>query len=75
MALKGLVSADSERARIDREEKKIDKDVAALEKKLSSPGFVDRAPKEVVDEAQAQRAALLDARARLQAARKLVDEL
>jgi len=75
VALKGLVSADSERARIAREEKKIDKDLAALDKKLSAPGFVDRAPREVVDEARAQRAAFVEARARLEAARKLVDEL
>jgi valyl-tRNA synthetase len=75
VALKGLVSADSERVRLDREEKKIKKDLAALEKKLASPGFVDRAPREVVDESRAQRAALLDALARLEAARKLVDEL
>jgi valyl-tRNA synthetase len=75
VALKGLVSADSERARIEREEKKIKKDLAALDKKLASPGFVDRAPREVVEEAHAQRAALLEALARLEAARKLVDEL
>jgi valyl-tRNA synthetase len=75
VALKGLVSADSERARLDREEKKIKKDLAALDKKLASPGFVDRAPKEVVEEAHAQRATLLDALARLEAARKLVGEL
>ena len=35
----------------------------------------DRAPKEVVDEAKAQREALLDARGRLEVARELVKEL
>jgi hypothetical protein len=49
--------------------------VAALEKKLGSPGFADRAPKELVEEAHAQRGALLEAKARLEAARALVVEL
>ncbi len=75
VGLKGLVDPGDERARIDRETKKIDKDLAAIDKKLGSPGFVDRAPQEVIDEARAQRQSLLDARARLEAARKLVEEL
>jgi valyl-tRNA synthetase len=73
--LKGLVTAEDEKARIERGSKKIDKDIAALDKKLGSPGFVDRAPPEVVEEARAQRAWLVDAKARLEAARILVDEL
>ena len=48
--------------------KKIDKDLAALDKKLGSPGFVDRAPEDVVEEAKAQRATLVEAKARLEAA-------
>jgi valyl-tRNA synthetase len=75
VGLKGLVGPQAENARIERELKKIDKDLAALQKKLGSPGFVDRAPKEVVDEAKAQREALLDARGRLEVARELVKEL
>jgi len=75
VGLRGLVEATKERTRIDREMKRIDKDVAALDKKLGSPGFVDRAPPEVVVESKAQRAALIDARARLDEARKLADEL
>ncbi len=73
--LKGLVDPEHERARIEREMKKIDKDIAALEKKLASPGFVDRAPKEVVEESKQQLASLVEARQRLEAARKLAEEL
>jgi valyl-tRNA synthetase len=73
--LKGLVTAEAERSRIDRNLKKIDKDLAALEKKLGSPGFVDRAPKEVVDEARQQREALVESKTRLEAARALAKEL
>jgi valyl-tRNA synthetase len=73
--LRGLVTAAAEEARIDRTLKKIDKDLAALDKKLGSPGFVDRAPKEVVEEARQQRASLLEAKARLEAARAVAEEL
>jgi valyl-tRNA synthetase len=75
VGLKGLVDREAECARIERELKKIDKELTAIEKKLGSPGFVDRAPKEVVNEAHAQRTALLDAKARLEAARELAKEL
>jgi valyl-tRNA synthetase len=73
--LKGLVPPSEELARIEREMKKIDKELVAIDKKLGSPGFVDRAPKEVVDETKAQRQALVDAKNRLDAARQLVTEL
>jgi valyl-tRNA synthetase len=75
VVLKGLVDPAGEAARIDRELKKVERDVAALEKKLGSPGFADRAPKELVEEAHAQRRSLLEAKARLEAARALVVEL
>jgi valyl-tRNA synthetase len=73
--LKGLVDPQHEQSRVDRELKKIERDLAALDKKLSSPGFVDRAPKDVVEEAQRLRHSLIEARGKLEAARKLVDEL
>jgi valyl-tRNA synthetase len=75
VTLKGLVDAESERSRIEREVRKIDKELAAIDKKLASPGFADRAPKEVVDEAIAQRQALAEAKLGLAAARRLADEL
>jgi len=73
--LKGLVSAADERERIERELKKIDKEIAVIDKKLSAKGFVDRAPKEVVEETQGQRRAMVEARGRLEESRKLADEL
>jgi valyl-tRNA synthetase len=75
VGLKGLVSRAEEIARIDREINRIKKDLAAIEKKLSSPGFVDRAPPEVVEESRRQRQALVEALERLAAARKVADEL
>ncbi len=75
VGLKGLVEKDAELARIDREVKKLEKDLAALDKKLASPGFVDRAPPEVVAEARKQREGLLEAKKRLEEARVLAEEL
>jgi valyl-tRNA synthetase len=75
VALRGLVEPSSERQRIEREIAKIEKEIATVDKKLGAPGFVGRAPKEVVEEAQAQRRSLVEARARLEAALRLVDEL
>jgi valyl-tRNA synthetase len=75
VGLKGLVDPEVERARIERELKKIDRELAAMEIKLRAPGFVDRAPPEVVDETKAQRGALMEARVRLEAARELAQEL
>jgi valyl-tRNA synthetase len=75
VGLKGLVTKEDELARIDRETKRLDKDLATSDKKLGSPGFVDRAPPEVVEEARKQRAGMLEARSRLQEARKLAEEL
>ncbi len=75
VGLKGLVEPEKERTRIERELKRIEKDLGAIEKKLSSPGFVDRAPKEVIEESNTQRRTMIEARARLEASKTLVDEL
>ncbi|WP_394822427.1 valine--tRNA ligase [Pendulispora albinea] len=75
VGLRGLVPREKELARIDREIKRVDRELAAIDKKLQSKGFVDRAPKEVVDEAHGQRKALSEARERILASRTLADEL
>jgi valyl-tRNA synthetase len=75
VGLKGLVTADKEKGRYEREVKRIEKEIGVIDKKLGAKGFVDRAPKEVVEEAQQQRAALVEARARLEESRELAAEL
>jgi len=75
VGLKGLVTADQQLARIKRDLARIEKDIAALEKKLANKGFTDRAPPEVVAEAKAQLASLIEAKARLEEAKKLAAEL
>jgi valyl-tRNA synthetase len=73
--LKGLVTAEHEAKRIDRELGKVEKDIQATEKKLSLPSFTDKAPPEVVAEARARLEELKVAKARLEAGRALIDEL
>jgi valyl-tRNA synthetase len=75
VSLRGHVTAEKELERIDREIKKLQKDVEAINKKLSSKGFADRAPKEVIDEANAQLAAFTEALAALERAKKFAEEL
>ncbi len=75
VGLKGLVTADKEKSRYEREVKRIEKEIGVIDKKLGAKGFVDRAPQEVVLEAQQQRAALVEARARLEESRDLAAEL
>ena len=75
VSLRGLVEGKKEGARIERELKRADKDIAALEKKLSLPSFADKAPPEVVAEAHAQLAELRQKRAGFEEARLIAAEL
>jgi valyl-tRNA synthetase len=73
--LKGLVTAEHETTRIDRELKKLEKDILVTEKKLSQPSFTEKAPAEVVEETRAHLESLKTARGRLEAGRALIAEL
>ncbi len=54
LPLEGLVDVDAERSRITKELEKISKEIAKSEAKLGNPGFVDRAPAQVVDQERAR---------------------
>ena len=75
VGLKGLVSGAHEKDRCERAIKKVDKDVAGLEKRLNSPAFVEKAPPEVVAEARETLASLQTQKGRLQEALGLAAEL
>ncbi|HEY6562527.1 MAG TPA: valine--tRNA ligase [Polyangiaceae bacterium] len=75
VGLAGLVEPAKEEERIQRDLKRIDKDIAVLEKRLANPSFVDKAPPEVVQEARALLEDLRQQKDRLLEAKKLVDEL
>ena len=46
--LKGLLDLDEEKKRLNKEIKKIRKDMEASNKKLSNQGFLEKAPQEVI---------------------------
>ena len=48
--LAGLIDVDAERTRLKRELEKAQREIDNLERKLSQSSFVERAPKEVVEE-------------------------
>ncbi|MDH5676180.1 MAG: valine--tRNA ligase [Myxococcales bacterium] len=66
--LAGLVDPAKERQRLERELKKLDKDLTTTLRKLENPKFVDRAPAEVVEQEKQRKRDFEDAKARLEAA-------
>ncbi|MFO0549455.1 MAG: valine--tRNA ligase [Polyangiaceae bacterium] len=75
VSLVGLVEPSKEADRVEREIKKTEKDIAALEKKLALPSFADKAPPEVVAESKADLERLKRRRAGLDEARAIAAEL
>ena len=75
VGLRGLVEPKKEGDRLERKLKKVEKDIAVLEKRLSNPSFVASAPPEVVAEARAQLALLERQREHLKEALERLGEL
>ncbi|HET9551795.1 MAG TPA: valine--tRNA ligase [Anaeromyxobacteraceae bacterium] len=70
--LAGVIDVAAETARIDKELAKVAGDLALLEKKLSNPNFVERAPAEVVAKDRARVEELREAQLKLQNHRALL---
>jgi valyl-tRNA synthetase len=66
--LEGLVDFDKERERLSRELKKVEKDLAGVDKKLQNEGFLSKAPAEVVDKERQRKTALEDKKSQLETA-------
>jgi valyl-tRNA synthetase len=75
VGLKGHVEPEKEKERITRQLKKLAKDIDGLSKRLQNPKFADKAPPEVVLEAQTQLSGLRDQQQRLEAALTFALEL
>lgn len=50
MPLAGIIDISEEKARLEKELSKIEKDLVVYDKKLSNPNFVNKAPEKVVEE-------------------------
>ncbi len=75
VGLKGHVDADKDAARVEREKKKVVKDIEVMQKKLASSSFLEKAPPDVVAQAKDQLGALLRTLERLEEALRLAKEL
>jgi valyl-tRNA synthetase len=65
-----LVDPEKERVRLERDLKKLDKDIETTQKKLGNAGFVERAPANVVAEERTRLETMIATKARLEAALK-----
>ena len=52
--LSGLIDFEAERARLVKEQEKLEKDIAKLDKKLSNPGFLAKAAADVIEKDKAK---------------------
>jgi valyl-tRNA synthetase len=58
LPLEGVIDFAAEKARLGKELEKIAKDTAAIDGRLSNPGFVAKAPPEVLEESRERKAEL-----------------
>jgi len=63
--LEGMMDFEEEKRRIEKELKKIAKDLIFLDKKLSNPNFVKKAPAEVIEKDEKRKTALSKKQAKL----------
>ena len=58
LPLSGVIDLVAERARLEREQEKIDADVGQIAARLSNSGFVAKAPEQVLEETRERKTAL-----------------
>jgi valyl-tRNA synthetase len=64
--LEGMMDFEEEKRRIEKELKKIAKDLIFLDKKLSNPNFVKKAPAEVIEKDEKRKTTLSEKQAKLE---------
>jgi valyl-tRNA synthetase len=67
-AVPNVIDTEKERGRLQRDLKKLEKELGAVEKKLSNPSFLERAPDAVVEKSKKDASQLREKRERLAAA-------
>jgi valyl-tRNA synthetase len=68
LPLAGMVDMTKERARLEKEKANLEGFVKSLEAKLGNKGYVDNAPKEVVEKTRAMLAEKKEGLAKIEAA-------
>ena len=72
--LEGMMDFEEERGRIEKELKKIEKDLIFLNKKLSNPNFVQKAPAEVIKKDEQRRTSLSEKQVKLEIHLKTIEQ-
>ena len=68
LPLEGVIDFAAERARLGKDLEKAEKDIAVIEARLGNPGFVAKAPEEVLEETRERKKALAAQRDKLKEA-------
>jgi valyl-tRNA synthetase len=74
LPLAGVIDIAAEKARLAKEIDKCVKEIDGIDKKMSNPNFVDKAPVEIVEENKERRIAFVERREKLLAALKQISE-
>jgi len=72
--LEGLMDFEEERGRIEKELKKIEKDLIFLNKKLSNPNFVEKAPADVIEKDEKRKTTLSEKQVKLEVHLKTIEQ-
>jgi valyl-tRNA synthetase len=75
LLLAGVIDPGAERARLQKEIKKLESDVAGIDRRLANPDFIAKADPEVVEENRERRAEVDAARGRLVTALQRIEAL
>jgi valyl-tRNA synthetase len=75
LPLAGIVDIEAEKARLDKEIARERQEVAKVDAKLANPDFVARAPEAIIAEHHERREASLSRIAKMEAARKRLDQI
>src|SRR5205085_2095071 len=74
LPLEGVIDFAAERARLMKELEKITRDIATIDGRLNNPGFVAKAPEEVLEETRSRKSELEMRKAKVSEALKRLGE-
>jgi valyl-tRNA synthetase len=72
--LEGLMDFVEEKKRVEKELKKVEKEIIFLSKKLSNPNFVDKAPPDVIEKDRQKHKDLSEKQTKLQVHLKTIEQ-
>jgi len=73
--MEGLVDLDTEIARLKKEKANLEKEIDRVNKKLSNPGFIEKAPQEVVEKEQQQQKDFIEMLKKVEERLKMMTDL